>query len=1584
MLRTTCLRSILAALAATMLLLVSSTSGFAANTDGNRLTYLDAFSTPYYATIDSPKLITPQWVGEEDVELVVTLGIDDMRESKPYEEYLRPILDRLKEIDGRAPVSIMTNEIDPADPQLQVWLAEGVSLETHTIDHPCPCLNDGDFAKARSTYDRCIDLLAEVPNSHPVAFRFPCMDSLNTPSPRAFAEIVNRVTPEGNFAQISTSVICALNEDDPALPKELVLDDDGRPRLEKYLPFRSFVNKVENYPYPFVIDKLCWEFPCSVPDDWQGQYLHSSRNPQTVADYKAATDATAIKQGVANLVFHPYDWIRSDQMIDIIDHAVETHGPRVRFLNFRECLERLNANLLAGQPLRAANGQDNGVRLLDVNGDGFLDVLIGNEHKQLTRVWQPASSTWREYAFPVQLVEVADDGTRSDGGVRFGVMQKGGAASFFVANESARGVWHFTDKGWVHDEAMLDGLKLDGESLQTIKSGLDQGVRLRDFDGDGICELLIANPTNRAIFRYLPAKRKWQRTEMALPEPLVNRAGGDAGARFVDLDQDGHDDLVFSDEHRYSVHRFESTTKGFSHQVRAGVRSDENAIPMIVRAGTNNGAWFANRHMWVQNEDSSRLSDGVDRRSFGELLGSYEPGPLSPEEALAAMVPRRGLRIEQVAAEPLVMDPIAFDWGADGKLWVVEMADYPLGLDDHGQPGGRVRFLEDTDGDGKYDRSTLYLDGLSYPTGVMAWRDGILVSAAPDLIFARGINAQGRPEQTEVLFTGFGQGNQQHRFSGFAWGLDNWVHLANGDSSGTIVSRKTGSQLNISGRDLRINPDTGDLNTQTGMSQFGRFRDDWGNWFGCVNPVPLRHFVLRDHYLRRNPHFAPPRVSRDVATVDNTRLFPISKVLSHFQGYQSPSGDAHHRFTSASGTCFYRDDLFGPLFENNMFTCAPVHNLVHRRVVSPAGINVTTRRAAGEMFREFLASTDSWFRPTLARTGPDGALWVSDMYRLVIEHPEWISDNQEQKLDLRAGHERGRIYRIYPEDARLRPIPALADYSTRELVAALDSPSGWQRDTVQRLLIHRGDKIAIRPLRKTLRSSERPLARLHALCTLGGMKVLSDEDLRHALQDTSAGVRRHGIRLAQPRLQRSEALQNAVVGLLYDNNPMVQLQLAYAGWNWDGPLAAAMLGQLADWHGDDMDYAIAIMGSVRPDAIAPVMASTLRPQSVPQNKRWLNGKLIKMAVKMQDQQAIQIAVDAISPPRDNPSSDIVSGDTGPPTQWQIDALSEFLRSTKGFRLRVDGLVDSQRQENLQRTITAANALLDDHEADPELRKAVVRLLSHLPEDHNVAPRTRMIALLNANQPPVIQWAAINSLKNRAEASIADDVLVRWDSFTPKFQRGVIHTLLSRPDWTKTLLRGLAEDPTVARNITAAYRQQLLNHRDASIRQQAKEIFSAKQVSDRAALVEFYRSAKTPTGDAALGEALFKKQCASCHRQGEEGHAVGPDLRMLKDRSYVGLLTSVLDPNRAVEDKFRGYVVLTTDGLVLTGLLTAESATSITLLAAQGVEQTIARSDIDTLKNTGKSMMPEGLEQDLPPEALRHLHAYLFGSEMPNE
>src|ERR1051326_3932005 len=901
-----------------LLLLVSLANSAPAHTDANRLTNLDE-SDPFYVGRDFPKLTTPQWIGEPGVDAAVILPIDDMTGPGKWENFLRPILDRLKQIDGRAPVSIMTISVDPQERHLQTWLKEGVSLEVHTLTHPCPCLTNGNLQAAADTYNRCIELMNRIPGNKPVAFRMPCCDSMDSPSPRFYAEIFNRTNAAGQFLTIDSSVMNLFTPNDSTLPRELVVDINGTEKFRKYLPFPAFVTTIEDYPYPYVIGKLCWEFPAAAPSDWEAQHFHGINNRLTVTDWKAALDATVLKQGTMTMIFHPHGWIRNNQLIELIDYAVQKYGKKVKFLTFREAQDRLNRNLLSGHPLRAPNGSDNGVRLLDLNHDGFMDVVWSDGHDSKTRIWNAKTKNWIETSFPLSLREP---------GVQFGIVRSD-RISALVHNDSVSNAWTFDGKQWVEDKALLTGLILDGKPILTASKSdgeiRERGVRLRDIDNDGRCELIVGNESQNAIFSWSNKENTWKLLPYGLPPntSIVDAQGRDNGLRFVDVNEDGFADVLFSNEKLFSLHLFIAKPylgfgHGWSREVLKGKRGDFGEIPMITRNGSNNGAWFHSRQLWVQNEDTAALPDHVDRRSFDKLLAGLQPPPLSPQESLRAIHVRPGFKVELVASEPLVQDPIAFEWGADGKLWVVEMGDYPLGTDGKGKSGGVVRFLEDTNNDGIYDKSTIFLDGLNFPNGVIPWRKGIIVSAAPEIFYAEDTDGDGKADVKKVLFTGFREGNQQHRVNGFDYGLDNWLYGANGDSGGTIrpvhtlaerfgVRQSSGAldfgdahpnrevaargkapedwrtpkPVTISGRDFRFRPGDGSFEAQAGEAQFGRHRDDWGNWFGNNNATWLWHYFLPEHYLARNPHLPVPTNKRTLANYrDATRVFPISRSLN--------------------------------------------------------------------------------------------------------------------------------------------------------------------------------------------------------------------------------------------------------------------------------------------------------------------------------------------------------------------------------------------------------------------------------------------------------------------------------------------------------------------------------------------------------------------------------------------------------------------------------------------------------------------------------------------------------------------------------
>jgi putative membrane-bound dehydrogenase-like protein len=1550
----------------------------------NTLTYLDS-GDPFYVNLRFPKLTTPQWIGEEGVDAAIILAIDDMSDSARYEAFLRPILDRLKQIDGRAPVSIMTRSIRPQDPRIQSWLKEGLSIEAHTLAHPCPLLANGDLFSAETNFYGCVDLLNLIPGSGPVAFRMPCCDSMDSTSPRFYAELFNRASPNGNFLSVDSSVMDLLTTNDPALPRELVLDSDGREKFRKYFASQTnattrvslgaFATTIEDYPYPYIINRLCWEFPCAVPSDWEAFNYRGATNPATISDWKAALDAVVLKRGVFTMIFHPYNWIGSGQLVELIDYATRRYGSRVKFLNFRDALGRLNRQLLLNQPLRASDGGDNGVRLLDLNDDGLLDVVIANSERRSTRIWNPATGSWSERSFPASVISNPRR-TNPDYSFHFGVHGPARQVTAFFRNEAARGAWRFDGNNWIETTNFFNGLTVKGQPVLTSEGGRDRGVRLRDVDNDGQCELLVGNESQNAVFKWSDSESAWKKLPFVLPEgtSIVNASGEDNGLRFVDLNEDGYDDVLFSNEKKYSVHLFIAHPKpwlgwevGWSYEVRSGNQSPAGAIPMIVRGGPrpNNGAWFRSGELWVQNEDTSQLPDRVRHVALKDLQKGEEAGPQSPIEALSSFRLQPGFKIELVASEPQIVDPVAFDWGPDGKLWVVEMRDYPLGMDGKGKPGGVVRVLEDTRREGHYDQSTVFLEGIGFPNGIMPWGKGVLVSAAPDIFYAEDSDGDGRADVRRLLLTGFHEGNQQHRVNGFEYGLDNWVYAANGGSGGMIRSLAANQELNLRGHDLRFEPEGGAMELQPGATQFGRHRDDWGDWFGNDNSHWLWHYFLPERYLARNPYLAVASLSRLLAGYPNSsRLFPASRPQRRFNW-----PNALFEVTSACSAVPYRDDLFGPGFESSVFVCEPANNVIHREVLEPDGVSFVSHRAAAETNSEFLASTDNWSRPVMVKIGPDGALYFADMYRLVIEHPEYFPDELKRRPDLRAGEDKGRIYRIYPEGAQLRPVPHLDRLSTPDLVAALDSPNGWQRDTVQRLLVRSHRAEAAASLERLAQQAASAKVRLQALCTLSGLQSLRSQVLLKALGDPHWTVRREALLLSEPRFSQMAELDSLLLTLQADPDLRVRYQLAFSLGEWKTPRAGQTLGKLMlkDWQTEAMQTALL---SSTPAHFKQVIDEIFRPGQVALIQPSLAERLVNLAAELEREPELEEVLRQVVAP--------VNHEYAP---WQVAAVAGLTSALDRRNLTLAAFAaqsSARLQEVLARlrgVFAQARRLATGAALQESDQLSAISLLAR-----EVTERAQDIDqladLLAPQNSTAVQAAALGRLRQLKEPQVGQVLLKAWRTCGLSERQTVLNALFSRQGWIEALLAALEEHRLLPAELGPLQAQKLLTHEDPAVRSRAQQLFAAASV-DRKKVLDAYQGAAELQGSAPKGHLLFTQNCSICHQLRGEGHSIGPDLGTVADKPFPELAVAILDPNRAVDPAYVAYTAITKDERELTGILSSESPNSITLRLAGGSEERIARSNLKQLNTSGRSLMPEGFETGLKPQDLADLIAYIL-------
>lgn len=923
------------------------------------------------------------------------------------------------------------------------------------------------------------------------------------------------------------------------------------------------------------------------------------------------------------------------------------------------------------------------------------------------------------------------------------------------------------------------------------------------------------------------------------------------------------------------------------------------------------------------------------------------PDPLSPQASLAAIHVPDDLVVELVASEPDVQDPIDLAWGADGRLWVVEMGDYPLGVDGKGGTGGRIRVLESTKNDGHFDRSTLFMDGLHFPTAVMPWRDGALVIAAPELLFLRDTDGDGRADERKVLFDGLGVGNQQHQANGLQWGLDGWVYVANGGTRGSIVSKQTGVSMDMT-RDVRIKPDEGVAEALTGRSQFGRNRDDWGNWFGCNNANPVWNYALEDRYLRRNPSLVPPNPVVTVPEIPGAApVYPRSRTLARFN-----NAGHFNAFTSACGVMVLRDEALGPAYAGNVFVCEPVHNLVHREILSPLGATFRSHRAPGEEKSEFLASTDNWSRFTSIRVGADGAMYLPDMYRQVIEHPQYIPEAWLKLLgDLRQGSQMGRIYRVRRRGTPLRAVPRLDRADVAGLASALASPSGTLRDLAQQQWVWRGSAWPTEALERLLDDS-RPETRVQVLCTLDLIHRLTPSQVIRGLGDISPGVRRQAIRLSE-QFAGDAAMLARLVGLAEDPDPLVRQQLGYSLGYWRGKAAGEALLRLVRDKGDAYIKAAAMSSA---PAHLQEMVAALSP-----------GQSIEPAL-------IDLAAGA----------DRVTSDRMRSLLTAARALADPGEQFRDMARFLDGRTRKQNDDHLagdagvRRVIGEAREAVSDVQADITRRSAAAGLLVRDPalREKDVA---QLAGLMVGIQTPLeVQLAAANRLAKLPGLEVADLFLKILGECSPKIHDVVLDLLVNRPAWAVRLLDHLEKYPSMVRELASGQRLMLTGLADPVQAQRARKVLNASSNPDRQRVIDTYLSSMSGlTGNAKHGHEVFIQICSACHRLGTiSGGEIGPDLASLADRSAPYVVTHVLDPNRVVEGRFQLHTIEMNDGRTLAGMLVGEAGNSITLGGLDGSTQTLLRSDIRSITATEHSLMPEGLESSIDAQAMSDLVAFL--------
>lgn len=953
--------------------------------------------------------------------------------------------------------------------------------------------------------------------------------------------------------------------------------------------------------------------------------------------------------------------------------------------------------------------------------------------------------------------------------------------------------------------------------------------------------------------------------------------------------------------------------------------------------------------------------------------------PLSASESLTKIHVPKGFKVELVASEPLLLDPVAFDWDARGRLWVVEMADYPMGMDGNGKAGGRIRRLEDRDGDGKYEHSVIFAEGLNFPTGILCWRDGILVTAAPEILFLRDKDNDGKMDDREVLIRGFHEGNQQLRVNGLRWGTDNWVYCAIGahtagyGKEAELTSLRNGQTVAIGARDFRFRPDTGEIDPQSGPTQFGRNRDAWGHWFGTQNSWPLWHYVLPDHYLRRNPHFAAPSPRHDLVRPANPKVYPVSPPMKRYHSFNQ----AGH-FTAACSGMIYGDEwLFPDLNKLQAFTCEPAGNLIQSNRLSHEGATFRAERFPSGDTPDFFASEDPWCRPVMVRTGPDGALWIADMYRFMIEHPHWLP--QEGKDELlpyyRLGEDAGRIYRVVPEGKVAPQFKGLDGLKGAELIAALNTANDTVRDLIHRLIIWDQEKADVKSLKALIRNEKaHPKARAQALSILDGLKKFDLEDLRVAFKDPHPGVRENAIRV-------SESFTDAQVihelkSLIGDQDAKVQLQLAFSLGAWQDQVAGEILASLLPLADHTQPWLqAAIMSSATPHVQA--LVNFLVKADTDLRRQW-DIPLSRMLLAMGNREDLARLL---------ASTLHVEGDQY--TLVQLERSTDFLHLLREMRLTLAQLITTAPDDRLSQALKKYEGIskiaekMGTDESLPASDRISAWAVYGLASNKQSVAVAQLSTWLNSpSLESDLLKRIIGILATFPQSNVTEQFAKIWPSLTPENRLVVLDEWLNRESWVIDLLKRLEAGQVKLADIDATRRTRLLHHPSKKIKELAESVFKAAEQSPRAQVVEQYRQALTLKGDPEKGHQIFLSSCSACHQKGNEGRALGPDLSSVVDHPEEKILTNILNPNVDIQPGYQAYSCRLKSGGDLFGLIASETAHSITMKMPDGSERIVLRKDIAALSATGISLMPDGLEAAISVEDMAHLIRFLKSTKAP--
>jgi uncharacterized protein len=977
--------------------------------------------------------------------------------------------------------------------------------------------------------------------------------------------------------------------------------------------------------------------------------------------------------------------------------------------------------------------------------------------------------------------------------------------------------------------------------------------------------------------------------------------------------------------------------------------------------------------------------------------------PISPQESLRHLILPRGFEVQLFAAEPEIYKPLCMAWDERGRLWIAESTDYPNQKRRDGQGHDRITICADTDHDGRADSFHVFAEGLNIPTSLLPANGGVIVLQAPDTLFLKDSDGDGKADVRKVLFTGWGIADTHAGPSNLRWGFDNWVWGIVGYSAfrGTVGGEPHRFMQGF----FRFKPDGSKLEFVRGTSN-----NSWGVGFSedglvfgsTANGCPSVYLAVPNRYYESVRGLSVDELRSIAAT---NRYFPVTDKVRQV--------DYHGGFTAAAGHALYTARTYPRHYWNQVaFVAEPTGHLVAAFTIQRRGSDV-----ADYYGWNLLASDDEWTAPINAEVGPDGNVWVIDWYNYIVQHnptPHGFRTGTGNAYETPLRDKtHGRIYRILCKEARSAPAPRLDRAAPAELVAALKHDNQLWRMHAQRLLVERGKDDVVPDLIGLVRDESVDeiglnVGAMHALWTLNGLGALggsrpaASAAATAALRHPSAGVRRNAaLALAQ---NPNSAKSLVAAGLLVDPDAQVRLAallaLADAAASPESAraLAEALWGGLAR---DDRWLADAATA-----AAARHDVSFLKELAARRRSTSVGAEVLTIAARVAEHWARggpsqeaggfltalaggePATVDAILKglvrgwPKDRPAR------LDPASEQVVSRLAlELGPAARGQLVRLVDLWGSHALEGIGAEI--ARSLLAAARAESASDSARVDAARQLVELHpqdDQAPR-QLLELIGPRTPPELSAGLVETVALSKARPVGEAMVAALPSLAPSVRAVVLRALLGRSDWTPALMAALEQNRVRLSELALDQKQMLAAHPSKEIAARAQRLLAqggGLPDADRQQVIERLAPQLREGGDPARGKLVFTQQCAKCHRHGSEGGQVGPDLTGTAALPRSELLVNILDPSRSVEGNFVPYTVATSDGRVMSGILASESKTTIELLDAEAKRHSVLREEIEAMNASQKSLMPDGFEKQITSSDLNDLLAFLTqrGKYMP--